>query len=405
MGVKDLFASYKGVRTALYGLGTETEKALRELEPDYQIVGLLDSFKEDGWLYGKPIISLSKTVEVGVKLIIVAARPGSCRAIAKKIGQLCRQNGIGLLDIRGRDLLEIRKVTYHFPETGGVTKRELREKIQRAEIVSFDLFDTLVMRQTLYSEDIAEYVNRSLQEQGVFIEGFSQRRLESEKELSKLAAPTLKEIYENMLAKLACGDIDRSLTEDLDFGDVSAERLADLEWKIDLRFMVPREEVCSLFRETVSGGKKVYIVSDTYYSKNQLIEILKKCKITEYADILDSSEYKTGKRQNLFDLLRDRERERTCLHVGDDIVADVECAHDKGFETCRLPGGLELLESVGYLGLAGHMDTLSERLKTGIFVAKLFNSPFQFENKDKPIGIRDAYDVGYLLCGPLISDF
>ena len=421
MGVKDLFAGYKGGKTALYGLGTETEKTLRELEPDYQIIGLLDSFKEDGWLYGKPIISLSKTVEAGVKLIIVVARPGSCRAIAKKIGQLCRQNGIGLLDIRGRDLLEIRKVTYHFPETGGVTKGELREKIQRAEIVSFDLFDTLIMRQTLYSEDIAEYVDRSLREQGIFIEGFSQRRLESEKELSKLAAPTLKEIYENMLAKLACGGIDRSFTEDLksksadknltgkpksvDFGDVSAEKLADLEWKIDLRFIVPREEVCSLFRETVSGGKKVYIVSDTYYSKNQLIELLKKCKITEYADILDSSEYKTGKRQNLFDLLRDRERERTCLHVGDDIVADVECAHDKGFETCRLPGGLELLESVGYLGLAGHMDTLSERLKTGIFVAKLFNSPFQFENKGKSIGIRDAYDVGYLLCGPLISDF
>ena len=54
MGVKDLFAGYKGGKTALYGLGTETEKTLRELEPDYQIIGLLDSFKEDGWLYGKP---------------------------------------------------------------------------------------------------------------------------------------------------------------------------------------------------------------------------------------------------------------------------------------------------------------------------------------------------------------
>ena len=44
MDGSELFAGYKGVRTALYGLGTETEKALRELEPDYQIVGLLDSF-------------------------------------------------------------------------------------------------------------------------------------------------------------------------------------------------------------------------------------------------------------------------------------------------------------------------------------------------------------------------
>ena len=105
MDGSELFAGYKGVRTALYGLGTETEKALRELEPDYQIVGLLDSFKEDGWLYGKPIISLPKIMEAGVKLIIVVARPGSCRAIAKKIGPRCQQSGNGLIDIRGRDLL------------------------------------------------------------------------------------------------------------------------------------------------------------------------------------------------------------------------------------------------------------------------------------------------------------
>lgn len=395
MDGSELFAGYKGVRTALYGLGTESEKALRELEPDYQIVGLLDSFKEDGWLYGKPIISLPKIMEAGVKLIIVVARPGSCRAIAKKIGPWCQQNGIGLMDIRGRDLLEVKAVTYYFPETGKVTKAKLRQKIQRAEIVSFDLFDTLVMRQTLYAEDIAAYVDRSLQEQGISIEGFSQKRLESEKDLSKQMAPALKEIYEDMLSKPGC----------LGVGNVSAESLAELEWKIDFRFMVPREDVCRLFRETVSEGKKVYIVSDTYYSKNKLTEILRKCGITEYADILASSEYKTGKRQNLFDILRERERGKTCLHVGDDVAADVESAHDKGFETCRLPSGLELMESVGYLGLAGHMDTLSERLKTGIFSARLFNSPFQFENEDKSIGIRDAYDVGYLLCGPLISDF
>lgn len=395
MGVNDLFAGHKGRRIALYGLGTETEKALQELEPDCEIIGLLDSFKESGRLYGKPIISFSDAVSASVELIIVVARPGSCRAIAKKIGRQCRQYGIDLIDIRGKDLLEIRKVMYYFPESIGVTKRELKEQIQRAEVVSFDLFDTLVMRQTLYPEDIADYVDRSLQEQGIFIEKFCKRRLKSEKELSKQGSPFLMEIYEKMLSELTYMEADRNL----------AENLAELEWKIDFSLMVPREEMCSLFRNTVSEGKKVYIVSDTYYRKEQLIEILKKCEIPEYEDILASSDYRTGKRQNLFAVLKGREKGKRCLHVGDDLVADQESARAQGLETCLIPSGLELLESVGSLGLGDYTDTLSERLKTGIFLARIFNSPFQFENKDRHIVVRDAYDVGYLLCAPIINDF
>ena len=68
---------------ALYGLGTETKKALLSLEGRYEIIGLLDSFREEGKLYGKDILPLSQAFKRGVKLIIVVARPGSCKAIAK----------------------------------------------------------------------------------------------------------------------------------------------------------------------------------------------------------------------------------------------------------------------------------------------------------------------------------
>ena len=80
---------------------------------------------------------------------MVVARPGSCRTIARRIGAICRENNIALIDIRGKNLLEDTKVTYVFSGISGNTKAELREKIDAADIVSFDLFDTLVMRQTL----------------------------------------------------------------------------------------------------------------------------------------------------------------------------------------------------------------------------------------------------------------
>ena len=92
---KEVFQTFIGRKAALYGLGTETEKALRELGDKFDIIGLLDSFKESGELYGKKILSVRQAVDMGVSLIIVVARPGSCKAIAKRMKETCLQNQIG----------------------------------------------------------------------------------------------------------------------------------------------------------------------------------------------------------------------------------------------------------------------------------------------------------------------
>ena len=396
MGIKNLFADYKYTKIALYGLGTETEKVLKEFTKDYEIVGLLDGFQENGELYGKSIISLDDAIKKEVKLIIVVARPSSCRAIAKRIGDICRKNEISVMDVRGRNLLSATKVVYDFSNTEGMTRVQLTERIKEADVVSFDLFDTLVMRQTLLSDDVIKFVDCRLQNQGIYIQDFYKRRLASEKELSRYTAPTLTEIYNHMFKRSE---------ESSSKWKITAEQLADLEWNIDFDLIVARKEVCDILKETVADKKKVYIVSDTYYSKNQLKKILKQCGIVEYTDILASSDYRTGKTQNLFKILKGRENEKKILHIGDDIVADIESAHRFEIETYRLFSGFGLLELVGNLGFADYMDSLSEHLKIGLFVAKIFNSPFQFETEDKRITISDAYDIGYLLCAPMISDF
>ncbi len=396
MGIKNLFADYKYTKIALYGLGTETEKVLKEFAKDYEIVGLLDGFQEKGELYGKSIISLDDAIKKEVKLIIVVARPSSCRAIAKRIGDICRKNAIMVLDIRGKNLLDETKVAYDFSNIEGIMKAQLIEKIAKADVISFDLFDTLVMRQTLLPDDVIKFVDCRLQNQGIYIQDFYKRRLASEKELSRYTAPTLTEIYNHMFKRSE---------ESSSKWKITAEQLADLEWNIDFDLIVARKEVCDILKETVADKKKVYIVSDTYYSKNQLKKILKQCGIVEYTDILASSDYRTGKTQNLFKILKGRENEKKILHIGDDIVADIESAHRFEIETYRLFSGFGLLELVGNLGFADYMDSLSEHLKIGLFIAKIFNSPFQFETEDKRITISDAYDIGYLLCAPMISDF
>lgn len=388
----ELFQEYNGSRIALYGLGTETKKALLSLDGRFEIVGLLDSFQENGEMYGKKICSLTEAAALRVKLIIVVARPGSCRAIAKRIGDICRENGIALMDIRGKDLLERKNVTYDFKKVKGNTKEELYQKIAQAEVISFDLFDTLIMREVLSSSDVIELMGMELKKKGIHMDNFAAARMEAEKRLSKYGAPTLEELYMDILDRT--GDV-----------SVSASELARMEWEIDFRTISARKAVCEVYEYCLRQQKAVYIVTDTYYRQEQIQAILEKYHLTGYTGLFVSCEHQMGKMQGLFTRLKDREGERKCLHIGDDLVADMEMAAKAGMDIYHIFSGEELLDAVGGMGMEDYMESIPERLKVGMFTARLFNDPFQFESEDRRIRLRDAYEIGYLICAPMITDF
>ena len=220
-------------KVALYGLGTETERYISTHGEAMSIVGLLDGFRTSGELYGYPIFSLEEAIAQGIAQIIVVARPGSCKVIAKRIGEQCRESGIALFDVRGNDLLLERKVSYDLNHVQRETKALLLDKIARAEVVSFDLFDTLIMRKFMEYTDVFAAVDVKLQEQGIIIKDFAKVRLAAEKELSRMGAPTLEKIYEEILKQ----------SQGCPF---SAEQLAELEWQTDTMSFVTREEMCVL---------------------------------------------------------------------------------------------------------------------------------------------------------------
>lgn len=386
-----LFFEYKTKKIALYGLGVETQKVLPQLEQAFQVIGLLDGYKEEGELYGHPILPFAEVVRQQVELIVVVARPGSCKAIAKRIGKVCREKQIALMDIRGNNLLEEKKVIYDFKGMKGYTKAELLQKIEEYDVVSFDLFDTLVMRNTLFPTDVYEILEGRLKQQGVAIEGFAGKRLECEKHLAKTGSLTLTQIYQYMLKEYSVKG-------------VSAETLADMEWSVDLDLLVPRTEMCELASQIYRSGKEVYIVSDTYYTKEQLGYLLNKFDV-KVTDIFASCEFGTSKTQELFGCLRECLGQRSYLHVGDDSVADVECAERFGLATYKICSGAELLEAVGYMGMWESVETLADRIKLGMFVAKVFNSPFQFETEECRIEVSTAHDIGYVFAAPIITDF
>ncbi len=368
-------------KIALYGLGTETERFLNNHKKEYCIEGLLDSYRISGEVYGYPIISIQHAVEIGVKSIIVIARPGSCKVIAKKIREVCLNNDICLLDVRGNDLLELSGAKYDFSGIEGYTKEELKSAIDKADIISFDLFDTLISRKFYYYTDIFE-----------LLEVDPLLRLNAEKELSKFGAPKLLEIYEKVI-------------KDGHYIDKSSEALAEAEWNFDFSSMFLRNGMRDILLYAKNNGKQVVLTTDCYYSAKHVKDILARFNIDFFDDIFVSSESGTSKTQELYSKVLEGKTGVSALHIGDDEYADVEKARLYGFDTFRIYSGKDLFDLLGGMGIETWADTYSDRVKLGLYIAKQFSDPFQFEDSQKRMMIDKAANIGDEICAPVITDF
>ena len=281
---------------------------------------------------------------------------------------------------------------YDFTAAQGYTRQDLLSTIENVKVVSFDLFDTLAIRNISSFEGVLKLVDARFREKGINIPNFVNKRLKTEKELSFDNAPKLGEIYSEVL-------------KDVGEFSFSADELAGIEFDVDKNLIEARRDVVDLLNELVKKNKLIYITSDSYYTKEQISQILERIGVASVTDVLISCEYGTSKTGNLFEELKAVSGEADILHVGDDIVADIESAKRHGINTFQIYSAAELLELVGGLKLSETENSLSDQIKVGMFVANLFNSPFQFEDDEKRIHAEDAKDVGYLFCAPMIMDF
>lgn len=388
--VNEIIENYKKEPIVLYGLSQETEKMLRYLK-GYQVVGLLDGYKEEGVLYDVPIINLSQVLLKKVKLIIVVARPGSCKAIARRIGGFCKENAIMLLDMDGNNLLEEKKTSYTMKNMAFFTKQEMLDYVENYDVISFDLFDTLIMRKVLYSTDIFFLVEKKLQERGLLIDNFQYKRIFAEKNISIVKVPTLKQIYEEILKR-----------EELPL-ELAAE-YAILEWQVDYETIIPRQDMVDIVNSLVSK-RKICIVSDSYYGVAQIRKIMKKAGIDEKIELFISCEYETDKGQNLFKKVADKYGNKSLLHVGDDAYADIKCAKRKGISCFQVLSATEMLERCAFLGAEKYLSNYDTRLKMGLIISCLFNSPFLLHDHQNKIIVKDSFSFGYCLTGVIITDF
>lgn len=380
------FSGKMGASFAIYGLSMHT-KSILDACADFSIIGLLDGFQECGELYGKPILSLSQVVKLHPDHIVVVARAQSVRIIARRIASFCRAQGIGLWDVSGHNLLEeSRAVVQHHPYFS-FTMEQAKREIMAHEVISFDVFDTLLMRCTLTPEDVFALMERRMR-----IPGLALARAQAEHALYRKGNPTLEEIEQETgrIAHLKAKQ---------------TARLAECELSIERRVLVPRHDVVELLAFAMAQGKHVFLISDMYLSEVQLRSLLTANQIAGYDGLFVSTAYQSLKTQRLFEIFKARVPAASYLHFGDNEEADISCARRCGMDALLLRSAADLMELSSWRGMDAQCRSLEERLLLGEMMARIFNSPFALAESDGRPVVDTAQAFGSLFLAPLLTSF
>lgn len=215
--------------------------------------------------------------------------------------------------------------------------------IKDYDVISFDAFDTLILRTVNLPEHLFMILG---EEYGIY--NFKKWRMQAEKEvrernllLNGNRECTLKEIYERLSY----------------WTGIDAEKGMWLEFETELKMCVANPYMLQVYQILKSMKKRIYVTSNMYLPKDMLQKLLLNCGYSEFEDIIVSCDYSCSKTSGaLFEMIKYREKDKRIVHIGDNLITDVEGAKKAGLETryykaCREIG--EKYRARGFSSLIG----------------------------------------------------
>ncbi len=257
---------------------------------------------------------------------------------------------------------------------------DIFKKLQNYEIISFDIFDTLIRRtvnRPVRVFDLVEKEYLSIYGEET-ITDFGKKRIEAERRARSLKKTeiTLDDIYSAFEAES---------------GKSVIERYKRIEEKVEIKVCAKNETVFKIYQECLKQNKRVIIISDMYLPQDIIKEILKKNDYEEYSDLYVSSELgHTKVKGSLFDYVLNSEGivGSQLLHIGDNPSSDIRNARVRGIDTYQIKYAADKNCKYGLLN-AENRDSVLQ----GFFN----NSTVQEEDIFK--------QIGYKCFGPLLYGF
>lgn len=205
------------------------------------------------------------------------------------------------------------------------------------EVISFDIFDTLVYRPIVNPKSLFELTERKLVVTygGQYV-NFAIYRILAENEARRKASVsgfeevTLDEIYQEV----------QKLFEDEGQKNLNLELAKQLEQELEIQYIQPISKAKDFVNTLVENGKKVIFISDMYLPKDTIINMLLSAGYAlDNIDIYVSCDYRLSKHHgNLYKWVLEVNNwhAEAQIHFGDNHHSDIHQAQHVGIQAVAL---------------------------------------------------------------------
>ena len=387
------FSRLKHKKIVLYGIGPETEILVNGLK-EFNIIGLMDQNKrfQNKFFYKKKILSEESVIKAN-PIIIIVSKPEKVDIIFSSIEHLQNKNKLEIFFKNGKRILDEKKNNLVSSSLKFPNLEKLKKEILRNDIITFDIFDTLVVRNVIDPHDIFSIVEKNINKKIKKKINFSLERIIAENKCYNEFSHnfSLNEVYEKIQKKIK----------------VSAKGL-DLikkeEIETEIRYSSPRNELVKIFDFAVKNKKKVSLITDMYLDYKVIKKILNKSNIKGYRNLLISSELKKNKiHGDIFEFFKSIEPGKKYLHIGDNYKSDILSAKKKGFKTFLILNKKEIYTNSSLKSLKNNISNEFDLTSLGLLSNKIFvKDRFNFFDKTNMPIINNYEDLGYIIFGPLL---
>ncbi len=275
--------------------------------------------------------------------------------------------------------------------------REITALMDAHDVITFDIFDTLIARPFEKPEHLFDFVEPQMLEiTGDSIPAFRRARMEAKqmvKDGTHGEEITLDERY-------------RALAAHYGLPDEAARQMMDIELSAETRFCQRRETGWAVYRAALEMGKRIAFVSDTFFSGEFVREILSRNGYdTEHPTYLSSEYGKLKHTGNLYPVVAEDlgVAPEKILHIGDDSHSDIKMAKAAGFSTFCIPGATASFNRSLLSKSLNVSDPVMGSVIRGLAARRLAGNPWGLPTPSYVGGYRRSF--GYAVAGPIFFGF
>lgn len=247
----------------------------------------------------------------------------------------------------------------------------LKKKIQEADVVSFDIFDTLIVRPFVGEEDIYKYIEKKY---GYY--GYSYLIVDSKYRTNRILNKevSIYDIYNHIPYRF--------------------NKLKDIELQEQINLSSFNQQIKDVYLYCKGLNKKIICISDTYLSSDFEKKLLNRFDINDI-EILSSADSNLSKGNGkLYDYVMSIYPNKRILHIGDNYYSDVKMANNRGLDAFQVFKNVDILyndHNFDYLKEIAQKDNIN----FSMLIGTVANNYFSFRHKS------DDFKFGYGLGGPL----